>query len=1303
MGLHSFFEERAERVPQNIALHCDDEILTYQNVEQRANQWAHFLQEQGIGVGNLVGVLLDRSVDLYIAILAILKTGAAYVPIDPEYPAERISYILSDANAAALITSSTNAKKIPQPVCAVFHADEMQKKLIHYSIERVTANHFSSENTAYVIYTSGTTGQPKGVAVLHRNVCHYITQALKIYAITEKDRIYQGFSIAFDASIEEIWLALSSGATLVVGVAKALHAGAGLVEFLNLHQVTMFSTVPTMLAMLEGEIASLRLLILGGEVCSKELIARWMRPGLKIINTYGPTETTVIATYKICEPEQNVTIGQPLPGYEILVLNENLQPVAQGEQGELCIGGAGVAFGYINRPDLTAQKFIPHPLKPSERLYRTGDLVYITAENEIQFVGRKDEQIKLRGFRVELAEIETVILQYAGVRNAAVKVHELTAGLPTLVAYLVLKNQNEFNQNEFNHFLRQRLPEYMLPGLIEILSTLPQLPSGKVDRKKLPVPTLHDDRLNKDYVAPTTEIEKNITEAFGGLFKHNNISIKADFFHDLGGHSLAAAKAVSLLRKVPNMECLSMLDIYENPTIEQLAKKVEKIMAQIAAREKKQGTNEPKESIAKKIWRHRLCGIAQIFGCYLHYGIMAWEFLLLYLTVTFVGNRYGNYSLHMIAAIFLLMIVLPVISFFIPIIAKWLIIGKFKPGAYKLWGTYYFRWWLVTHIQKFSPVNFMIGSPFVNLYYRLMGAKIGKNCHVLASSVNCFDLLTLGDNSTVGYHSIVHGAVVENGYLKLGTTTIGERCYVGAQSMLGLNTTMESDSVLEDLSTLPANMTIPAGQYYQGAPAKLKTKPEKYKIHENNLTQNLAGKAKSWLAYYIALFFITVVYYGSFLPGVMLVDYFYEQGRYLKAFLFAAPIAGLTYILVFAFIVISLKWLLIGKVKAGRYKTNSLFYVKYWFVERLLDTKILSAACDSLYFPWFLRLLGAKIGKGVEAGELPHRVPDLLTFQEKSFAASGVFIGLPHIQNGYMTLTPVTIGKQTFIGNNALLPPGTVLGDNCLIGCLSIPPENERASKSNCAWFGSPAVLLPKREVFSQFSDKVKFTPPWWLYLTRLAIESIRILLPSMFAFIGLLGLFFSVDFLWKNFSALTTILAFPLFDFLVMFGLTCVVIALKWILMGKMRETAKPVWSIFIWKYDIIVYLFEGFMRPAVLDPLLGTPFLAYVLKLMGLKIGKRAYINTYEFSELDLIEIGDDVELNTDSLPLTHLYEDRILKMSHIRINDNAHLGVQAVVLYDTLMEKNAALGGLSLLMKGETLPQNSYWEGIPAQFGE
>ncbi len=421
-----------------------------------------------------------------------------------------------------MVVTTSAPNSLPY-ACEMLVLDQVEPEIASYSGDRLgrAETGATREDLCYVIYTSGTTGKPKGVEIEHRSAAHLVRVEGKLFGVEPQDRVYQGFSLAFDASVEEVWLAFFAGATLVAGTRETARSGAALSRKLAGARVTVLSCVPTLLAMMDEDVPTVRLLILGGETCPPDLIKRWWRPGRRVFNTYGPTEATVIATCAECHPDEPVTIGQPIPNYLACILDERLRPVPAGTAGELCLGGPGLARGYLGRPELTRERFIyleasgrqqaagsgnesadypsprpsPHPMgrggaaaSTAQRFYRTGDLARWTPEGKLEFLGRIDTQVKVRGFRVELAEIEAVLLECAGVQAAAVALREDGPALQQLVAYIVPQPGAVFDAQTIRATLRERLPAYMIPALLERVRQLPTLSSGKVDRTRLPAP-----------------------------------------------------------------------------------------------------------------------------------------------------------------------------------------------------------------------------------------------------------------------------------------------------------------------------------------------------------------------------------------------------------------------------------------------------------------------------------------------------------------------------------------------------------------------------------------------------------------------------------------------------------------------------------------------------------------------------------------------------------------------------------------------------------------------------------------------
>ncbi|WP_454782738.1 Pls/PosA family non-ribosomal peptide synthetase [Legionella sp. WA2022007384] len=1294
MKLHHFFEQSVDNCSDNIALICDNAFISYQELENRANQLAHYLHENKVSKGSIVGILLERSIECYVAILATLKTGAAYVPIEVDYPDDRINYIFSDLPFDAVLTSSLQLAQKNLAWPTYYAVDQLAEEISRRPTHRlILQEDLSANDLCYIIYTSGSTGKPKGVEITQRSICHYVEVASKLYDIKSNDKVYQGFSLAFDASLEEFWMAFANGATLVACTAKEVRSGLGLVSFLQQHRVSVFSTVPTLLSTLEGQLPDLRILILGGESCTSSLVKRWSREGLRIINTYGPTEATIIATYAECHPEQDVTIGKPLPGYEVLIVDDQLQEVAEGEEGELCIAGVALARGYVNRPEDTAKKFVSNPVNKNQRLYRTGDLVSRAPNGDLLFAGRIDDQIKLRGFRIELNEIETVIMQYAGIKQAVVSLQTLEQ--PTLVAYLILDVQNAFDVNEFKSFLRSRLPDYMLPSLIEILETFPVLASGKVNRKELPKPAQKSETV---YIAPESDLAKEIASVWEKVFDCKNISVSADFFYELGGHSLHAAKVISNLRKIPALKNISILDLYKNPTIQQLEQKFNDPLINPQIDEQ-----APKKKYKVPQWKYYLCGVGQFFGCLLQYAVGTLQLLAVILCYSWVSSEYSIISRELQLAFLALFLSMPIISLFITIGLKWILLGRIKPGEYPLWGWFYYRWWLVQRLQKnLFLAKFLVGSPLAGIYYRLLGAKIGKNCYLGSMQISAHDLLTIGDNTSIGADSRLNGYIIEDGWLKIGSINIGNNCYIGSRAVVGLNTQLEDHAILDEMSMLPDQGLIPQGSYFSGSPAMPGIIPadhitrKKVAVEESTMLENtLFG-----ILHYLGVVFVMVVYYLCLIPSISLISYYYDQSRYLTTMFFAIPLGATLFLGLYYLCIVLCKKIILDKIKPGNYPLKSFYYFRHWIIVKLLDGDEISIMADTLFMPAFLRLLGAKLGKGVEMGETPHIIPDLVTIEEGGFTASSVALAWPSVYNGLISFAPVTIGRRGFVGNVSLLPAGKSIGEGALLGCLSVTPSDGRAAEPHSAWLGSPAVFLPKRELFVGFSDKDTFYPSKKLYFMRLFIELIRIILPSTFSLIALFNMLYVLDYMLSEYSWFVTALVLPPVEMFITVCLVGVLVGLKWIMLGKLKPLTKPIWDPFIWKNDVIEYSYNYYTNPHWTNKVLGTPFALWVHRCLGTKAGKRVFTDSAEFSEFDLITIGDDVCINAETIIQTHLYEDRIFKVSNVTIGSGCNVGVGSIVLYNTLMEENSSLGSLSLLMKGERLPENTHWAGIPAQ---
>ena len=1307
--LHELFERQVDARPEQIAVICGQQQLSYDELDRAANRLARRLQALGVGPGTLVGMLLPRSANVYVALLAILKSGAAYVPIDPDYPAERVSDILADSQACALVTVSAMAARHAAYAGHVVRLDADAESLARENDARMPCANRSARwrSLCYVIYTSGSTGRPKGVEIEHRSACHLVRAEGRLFQVQSEDRVFQGFSIAFDASVEEVWLAFFAGATLVVGTAEMVRSGPALAGTLTAAGVTVLSCVPTLLAMIEDELPTVRLLILGGEACPARLVERWCRPGLRMVNTYGPTEATVIATWTDCDPAAPVTIGRPLPNYETWILDESMQPAAPGESGELHLGGVGLARGYTRRPELTAEKFVEHRI-PGEtaprRLYKTGDLARYSLSGEIEFLGRIDSQVKLRGFRIELAEIEAALADSPEVAAAIATVSPNAAGVDQLVAYVTPRSGQSIDEQTLRSRLRERLPAYMVPAMIETLSELPLLPSGKLDRKRLPAPrariapALASDAAQQ----PMSECEAAIHAVWAELFAPLDVSLADDFFLDLGGHSLLAAQMVSRLRNDPRFEGLSMRDVYQCPTIASLAA----MLSPPAEGEAPPATGEADAGEEELPWcppsklRHFLCGAGQAVTLYFVLAFFSLQWLGPYLTFTrMIDNEYP--AAEAILGAFATLLGIYPLMLCLAVAAKWLVIGRYKAGDYPLWGWFYFRWWFVNSIVGSIPVDYLAGTPLLNWFFRAMGAKIGPNVHLASDDCSTFDLLSIGADSNIGVDASLTGCTVERGWLRLGPVSVGERCFIGTRAVVREHASLGDGAKLEDLSMLPRGAHIPSGERWSGSPARRMGADENAEPRELH-RPSLARRALFGVAYALGVMVFPVLVMAAIFPGMMLMNQLNYADDYYW-YLLASPLVAASFVVLLCLEIALCKRLLLGRVAAGTYRLDSAFCLRKWFFDQMLELSldVVGPLYATIYLaPWY-RLLGAKLGRRAEISTASFISPDLLEIGEEGFIADSVSLGAARIEDGQVTIAATRIGARSFVGNSALLPPGATIGDDCLIGCLSQPPVTAPgAEQAGTSWLGSPAFFLPVRQQSQEFPVESTFRPTRWLYFQRGLIELCRIVLPTT-CFIAITSVLLSVVLLihdeiplWK------LLLVFPLLYAWAGAVATLFVVLLKWLLIGRYRAAERPLWSSFVWRAELVANLHEHLADLFLTGKLAGTPFLCWFFRLLGAKIGSRVYLDTSDMTEYDLVEIGDDAALNKDCTIQTHLFEDRVMKMSHVRIGERSAVGSLSLVLYDTWLAPGASLGDLSLVMKGETLPADTRWEGIPAR---
>lgn len=602
--IQQLFEEQVENTPDAIAVIFQKQQLTYRELNNRANQLAHYLRSQSVAAEQFIGISVERSLEMIVAILGVLKAGAAYIPLDPVYPSDRLSYMIADANISVILTQNKLRSQLSAHQAEFICLDSDWENIAPYSQENPIKTN-TDKNLAYVIYTSGSTGKPKGVMISHQSLSRFTQTAICEYQITADDRVLQFASINFDATVEEIYPSLCTGATLVLRTDEMLSNLQTFFQACEDLQLTVLDLPTAYWHQLAAELGttntslpeSLRLVIIGGEKVQIEPVRAWQKyvaesgkcDRLQLINTYGPTETTVVATvYRIPVFSNNseIPIGRPLAHLQTYILDPHLQPVPIGVTGELHIGGDSLAIGYLNRPELTDEKFIANPFNSQvgSRLYKTGDLARYRADGNIEYLGRIDNQVKIRGFRIELGEIETILAQHPNIRTTVITAREDISNDKRLVAYIVAE-QVQPKITDIRAFLQERLPNYMMPSAFVFLEAIPITPNGKIDYRSLPIPDISSIQLETEFVSPSNPTQEMLAKIWSNILGIERVGINDNFF-ELGGHSLLSVRLVSEIEKTFNYR-IPLSSLFKISTIAEIAKLID---------ERKQETTSVEES-----------------------------------------------------------------------------------------------------------------------------------------------------------------------------------------------------------------------------------------------------------------------------------------------------------------------------------------------------------------------------------------------------------------------------------------------------------------------------------------------------------------------------------------------------------------------------------------------------------------------------------------------------------------------------------------------------------------------------------
>ncbi|MEA2841259.1 MAG: hypothetical protein QOF41_2589 [Methylobacteriaceae bacterium] len=1298
--LADIFAATVAAYPDKKAMAGPGRHLTYSEVDKEATALARGLIARGIRAGDVVGLWMRRGVDLLAAQIAIAKTGAAWLPFDADAPVERIAVCLQDAEAKGLLTSRAFAEKTHGSMpCPLLVASDMGDPDESRPVD-ARALGATPDHPAYLIYTSGSTGTPKGIVITGRNICHFLRAAQGIYQLHSTDVVFQGASVAFDLSMEEIWLPYLVGATLFVATPEVMGEAEKLPDVMEANGITVLDTVPTLLAMMPRDIPSLRLIILGGEACPPIVASRWCRPGRCIFNSYGPTEATVVATVAEVHPHEPVTIGKPISNYTCYVVDESLQLVSPGVEGELLIGGPGVARGYLKRDELTREKFVENPFSSHGSdpvLYRSGDAVVLEKNGNIGFRGRIDDQVKIRGFRIELGEIESALTDLPGISHAAV-VLRTDDGIDELVAFVVAEGGANLDAKELRARLKDRLPPYMLPQRYEFTDTLPKLASGKLNRnllKKIPLAVV---AVTEEQEEPRSETEAALLDAAKRVLPPQSIPFDADFFTELGGHSLLAARFVSVVRATQRLASITLQDVYGARTLRAIA----------GLLDGKRAVAAPVQDLSFEpppLMRRFFCGLGQAAALPFIMAMMTAQWLGVFVSYMLLTDPDTSLFQEIISLLSVYACI-NVATVAIAIGGKWLIIGRIKPGRYPLWGVYYYRLWLVQRLTTLTHMKWFQGSPLMRYFLSALGAKVGDDALIGEIEIGAVDLISIGAGASIGSKVRFANARVEGNELIIGSIEIADDAYIGSSCTIQEDVVIGESAELRDLTSLSSGARVGYAELYDGSPG-LKVGSVDVGALDAPAHGSIARRSLHTFIYTVLLLAIPPLGLLPIFPAFWVFDQVdnviglgaIDRFRYMLSIpLMAWPTSFALVIVTVGFIALC-RWVVLPRVKEGSYSVHSGFYLRKWAVA--LTTEITLETLSSLYATVYMRawyrLMGAKIGKDSEISTNLSGRYDLIEIGDKCFIADEVVLGDEDIRRGWMHLEKVRTGARVFIGNDGVLPPGAIIPAGALIGIKSKPPANAQLSEGD-TWFGSPPIKLPVRQKFEAAGNWTYEAPRWKKFL-RACFEAVHISLPNMlFITFGTWAVeWFGQNLLEGRFGIV--IGQFIIASTVISFAMAAIVIAVKWATMGRYEPQVKPMWSFWAMRTEAVAVLYWGLAGRVLLEHLRGTPFLPWMLRLLGAKFGKGVYSDMTDITEFDCVTVGDYCALNAASALQTHLYEDRVMKVGRVHVGTGVTVGAGSTVLYDTNVGDYARLGPLTVVMKGEEIPAHTEWVGAPA----
>jgi non-ribosomal peptide synthetase-like protein len=1254
--------ETAARYPDATAIDDGTVQLTYSELISDIEASVEWLAARGIGRGDRIGIRMPSGTyALYVAILSTLATGAAYVPVDADDPDERAELVFGEANVVGVITEAGLLRGVG-------------------SSRGWRATAPLARDDAWIIFTSGSTGTPKGVAVTHRSAAAFVDAEARMFLqdnpIGPGDRVLAGLSVAFDASCEEMWLAWRHGACLVPAPRSLVRSGMDLGPWLVTRDVTVVSTVPALAALWPSEaLEAVRLLIFGGEACPPELVERLAVDGREVWNTYGPTEATVVACAAKIDGAGPISIGMPLPGWDLAVVDADCLPVAYGDVGELVIGGVGLAR-YLDK-DKDAEKYAPMPSLGWARAYRSGDLVRLERDG-LFFCGRSDDQVKVGGRRIELGEVDSALVHLPGVSGGAAAVRHTATGTPVLVGYLVSADP-AFDLREARARLAEQLPASLVPRLVRV-DELPTRTSGKVDREALPWPPPAGESDESDDLSGTTGWLAGLWRDLLGAFETGQVdSPEADFFA-LGGGSLAAAQLVAALRK--QYPQVTVADLYDHPRLGSLAGFLDEL--------------EPPPQVAERTvrptpWLTR-------FTQTLLTVPLATVSALPWLTWLALGNNVAR-ALHVVPwtvavnwwliAVAFVVFITPVGRMGITVLCARVLLSKVRPGTYRRGGSVHLRIWFTERLAEASGAHNLSGAAWLVYYARALGAKIGRGVD-LHSLPPVTGLLTLGHRCAVEPEVDLCGHWIDGDAFHVGEITIGNDATVGARTTLlpgavvGKNADVAPGSGVLD--------KIKNGQYWKGSPA----------VKSGRVNHPWPDERPPRRTRWVAMYGLTSVLLGA-LPLIavasglavigLAVHHTHRLSQAVVPALLWTPVATLAALTVYALLtVLGVRVLSLG-LREGYHPVRSRAGWQLWATERLMDAarNYLFPLYAGLLTPMWLRLLGADVGHGTEISTVL-LTPKFTVIEDGAFLADDTMVATYELGGGWIYAAKTTVGRRAFLGNSGITQPGRRVPDDVLVAVLSAaPPKAKRGS----SWLGSPPMRLRRRP--AEADAATTYDPPRRLKAMRASVETLRLLPVIVSVAIGL-AVLGGLQALVRIFGIWWAALCGGLVLLAAGAIAGAITIVAKWLLVGRIRAGEFPLWSSFVWRNEVADTFIETVAAPWFARAASGTPILNLWLRALGARIGRGVWCETYWLPEADLVTLGHGSTVNRGCVVQTHLFHDRIMRMDSVVLEPGATLGPHCVTLPAARLGAGSTVGPASLVVRGDEVPGSTRWQGNP-----